>query len=52
MDMVSQFLIPGVEHLDDARLCSEIFFISRQFQKGLGTALMEQAVEEALIRIE
>ena len=41
VDMVVQFLVPGVEHLDDSWLCTEIFPVCRQFQKGLRTTLME-----------
>ena len=52
MDMIIQFLVPGVEHLDDPRLCSKVFFIGRQFQKSFGTASMEQPVEELLITID
>ena len=52
MDMIVQFLIPGVEHLDDAGLCAKIFFIGRQFQKSLCTASMEQSVEKFLITVD
>lgn len=52
MDMVVQFLIPGVEHLDDSGLCPEMVPVSREFQKGLGTALMEQTVKESLVAVD
>ena len=52
MDMVVQFLVPGVEHLDDPGLCSKIFFVSRQFQKRFSTALMEQSIEKFLVTVE
>lgn len=52
MDMVIQFLVPGVEYLDDPRLCSKVFFIGRQFQKSFGTASMEQPVEKLLVTVE
>ena len=41
MDMVVQFLVPGVEYLDDPGLSSKIFLVCTQFQKGFGTAFME-----------
>ena len=31
MDMVVDFLVPGVEHLDDPRCCPEMFFICGKF---------------------
>ena len=52
VDMVVQFLVPGVEYLDDPGLCPKIFFVSRQFQKGFGAALMEQPVEELLVTVD
>lgn len=45
-------MIPGVEHLDDSRLSPEIVPVSREFQKGLGTALMEQTVKESLVAVD
>ena len=41
--------IPGVEYLDDPGLSSKIFLVCTQFQKGFGTAFMEQPVEKLLI---
>lgn len=52
MDMVVQFLVPGVEYLDDSGLCAEIVSVSREFQECLGTALMEQTVKEPLIAVD
>ncbi len=52
VDMVVQFLIPGVEYLDDPRLCSKVFFVSRQFQKRFGAAFMEQSVKKLLITVD
>ena len=51
MDMVIQFLVPGVEHLDDPGLCSKIFLICAQFQKCFSAALMEKAVKKFLIPV-
>ena len=31
MNMVIDFLVPGVEHLDDPGCCSEMLFICRKF---------------------
>lgn len=47
--MISQFLIPGVEDLDNAGFCAEILLIRGQFQEGLCTAGVEEAVEEVLV---
>ena len=51
VDMVVQFLVPGMEHLDDPWLCPEVFFVGRQFQKRFGTALMEQTVKAFLVAV-
>ena len=52
MDMVVQFLIPGVEYLDDPGLNSKVFLVCAQFQKSFGTASMEQPVKELLITVD
>lgn len=52
MDMVIQFLVPSVEHLNDPRLRPKIFVVSRQFQKCFGTAFMEQPVKKLLIAVD
>ena len=52
MDMIVQFLIPCVEHLNDPGLCTKVFFVGSQFQKRLGTASMEQPVEKLLITVD
>ena len=52
MDMVVQFLVPGVEHLDDPGLRSKVFVIGRQFQKSFGGAFMEQVVKKLLVTID
>ena len=51
MYVVIKLLIPGVENLDDTGSGPKIFFISGQFQKGLGTAFMEKAVKQFLIAV-
>lgn len=52
MDMIAQFLVPGVEDLDDPGLCSEVFFVGGQFQEGFCTARMEQPVKKLLITVD
>lgn len=52
MDMVLQFLVPGMEDLDDPGLNAKIFLICAQFQECFSAALMEQAVKELLIAID
>lgn len=49
MNMVIQFLVPGMEDLDDSGLGAKIFLICAQFHKCFCAALMEQAVKEPLI---
>ena len=41
-----------MEYLDDPGLCAKIFLVCTQFQKGFGTALMEQSVKELLITVD
>ena len=52
VNMVIQFLIPGMENLDDPGLCPEVFFVGRQFQECLRTAFMEQPVKKLLVTEE
>lgn len=52
MDMVVQFLVPGVEDLDDTRSGTKIFLVSRQFQESFSTAFMEQTVKKLLVTID
>ena len=51
MDMIIQFLVPGVEYLDDPGLCSKVFLVCTQFQKCFSAALMEKAVKKLLIPV-
>ena len=51
MDMVIQFLVPGMEDLDDPRLGAEIFLVRAKFQESFRTAFMEQAVKAFLVGI-
>lgn len=49
MYMILKLLVPGMEHLYDARNSSEMFFISGKLQKRFGAAFVEQAVKKLLI---
>lgn len=51
MNMVIQFLVPGMEDLDDPRLGAEIFLVRAKFQESFRTAFMEQAVKAFLVGI-
>ena len=48
MYMVIQFLVPGVEYLDDPGCGAEVFFISRKFPECFCTASVEKAIEKLL----
>jgi hypothetical protein len=52
VDVVIQFLIPGMEHLNDTGLGTKIFFVRAQFQKGLGAALVKQSVKLGLVSVK
>ena len=52
MYMVVDLLVPGMEHLDNARCCPEIFLIGRQLQEYLGTASVEEPIEKLLVTVE
>ena len=49
MRMEGKVLAPCMEYLDDAGLGAKIASVTRQSQKGLGSCLMEQRVEQLLI---
>lgn len=51
MHMVSQFLVPGMEDLDDTWFCTKVSLIRGQLQERLGTAPVEEAVEKVLIAV-
>lgn len=51
MHMVAQLLVPGMEDLDDARLCAQVFLIRSQFQEGFCTASVEEAVKKVLVAV-
>lgn len=51
MDMVIQFLVPGMEDLYDAGGGAEIFFIGGQLKQGFGTAFVQKAVKKPLVAV-
>lgn len=51
VDVVEHFLVPRVEHLDDAECRPEAAFVRREFQQGLGAAFVQEAVNELLVLI-
>ena len=50
--MVIQFLVPGVEYLDDAGNGAEVSWVSRKFQECFGTASMEKVVQKLLVTVQ
>ena len=52
MDMIIQFLVPGVEYLDDAGNGAEVSWVSRKFQECFGTASMEKVVQKLLVTVQ
>ena len=47
MRMMFEFLIPGVEHTEEADLGAEMFGIASDFEEGFGTGLQQEMVEES-----
>src|SRR5271166_5953790 len=41
-----EFLIPGVEHTEEADLSAEMFGIASDFEEGCGTGLQQEMVQE------
>ena len=52
MHMVIQLLVPGMEDLDNAGDSTEVSGVGRKLQEGLGTACMQEAVEELLVAVQ
>ena len=44
-----EFLIPGVEHTEEADLRAEMFGIASDFEEGCGTGLQQEMVQEFLV---
>lgn len=51
MYMIEHFLVPGMKDLYDAGCCAEVLFVGRKFQKGSGTASVEQSIEVLLVTV-
>lgn len=50
--MIKEFLVPGMEELDDAGCCTKELLIGGKFQKRIGTASMKEAMKKGLVAIE
>jgi hypothetical protein len=44
-----EYLIPGVEHTEEADLGAEMFGIASDCEEGCGTGLQQEMVQEFLI---
>jgi hypothetical protein len=44
-----EFLIPGVEHTEEADFGAEMLGIAGDFEEGFGTSLQQQMVEDFLV---
>src|SRR6202022_4343540 len=44
-----EFLIPGVEHTEEADLGAEMFGIASDFEEGFSTALQQEIVQDFLV---
>lgn len=51
MDMVIQFLVPGMEYLDDTRCCPEILLVRGKLQERFCAASVEQAIQKLLVTV-
>jgi len=49
MGMMLELLIPGVEHAKEADLGAQMFGIASDFEKGLGTGLEQEMVQDLLV---
>ena len=52
MHMVIEFLIPRMEHLDNAGKCPEIFGVGSQFEECFRTTPVKEPIQEFLIAVE
>jgi hypothetical protein len=51
MRMMQQFLIPGVQHAEEAEFRPEVSFVASYRQQRLGAGLKQQAVDLALVSV-
>jgi hypothetical protein len=49
MGVMFEFLIPGVEHTEEADLGVEMFGIASDFEEGFGTGLQQEMVQDFLV---
>ncbi len=49
MRVMFEFLIPGVEHAEEADLGTEMFGIASDFEEGFSTALPQEIVQDLLV---
>jgi hypothetical protein len=49
MGVMFEFLIPGVEHTEEADLGAEILGIASDLEEGFGTGLEQQMVQDFLV---
>src|SRR5260370_14128604 len=49
MGMSFEFLTPGVQHAEEADLCTEMLGIASDFQKGFRTTAKQEIVEDLLV---
>jgi hypothetical protein len=49
MGMMFEFLIPGVEHTEEADFGAEMLGIASDFEEGFGTGLQQQMVQDFLV---
>src|SRR6266852_8048298 len=49
VQVMFEFLIPGVEHTEEADLGAEMFGIASDFEEGCGTGLQQEMVQEFLV---
>jgi hypothetical protein len=49
MRVMFEFLIPGVEHIEEADLGVEMLGIASDLEEGFGTGLQQQIVEDFLV---
>ena len=47
--MKFEFLSPGVQHAEEADLCTEMLGIARDFQKGFRTGAKQEIVDDLLV---
>ena len=49
MRVEAEFLIPGVQHAEEADLRAEMFGIASDFQKGFRTGAKQKIVDDLLV---